>query len=54
MSAWVESGRSSLSVPGRTFEDVPHVGYVDHTQTAGEALFAHALSIGLEGVVGKR
>ena len=30
------------------------MGYVDHIETASEALFAHALSIGLEGVVGKR
>jgi bifunctional non-homologous end joining protein LigD len=35
-------------------KDLPHVGYVDHIETAGEALFAHAVSIGLEGVVGKR
>jgi bifunctional non-homologous end joining protein LigD len=34
--------------------DTPRLRYVDHIATQGELMFKHAVSIGLEGVVGKR
>lgn len=32
----------------------PQLRYVDHIEGVGEFMFAHALKVGLEGVVGKR
>ena len=33
---------------------VPRLRFVSHIDTAGEAMFAHAVTMGIEGVVAKR